>query len=139
MTGRYDDIINLSHPTSVKHARMPLSARAAQFAPFAALTGYGAAIDETGRLTGERIELGEHEKAELDRRLAALIKRGAGANIRITYFVPDRKKNGGHYDVADGVFRRCDEAAKALVMRDGRSFALSDVIIIDGDFSSYDF
>ena len=68
MSGKYDDILHLPHPTSVRHPRMPISERAAIFSPFAALTGHAGAIAETARLTDQKMELDEDAKAELDRR-----------------------------------------------------------------------
>ena len=74
MTGPYDDIINLPHPTSAKHPRMPLSDRAAQFAPFAALSGHSAALVETARLTDQRMELDEDARAALDSKQQLLLE-----------------------------------------------------------------
>ena len=76
MKGKYDDIINLPHPESKKHPRMSLQDRAAQFSPFAALTGHSAAIDETARLTERKLELNEEKKAELDRMWQYLLRKG---------------------------------------------------------------
>ena len=95
--GAYDDIINLQHPTSTKHPRMPMIDRAAQFSPFQALSGYGAAIQETARLTDQRVELTEEEKMLLDEKLRLLLD--TGATGRITDFQPDEKKEGGAYAV----------------------------------------
>ena len=95
--GHYDDIIHLQHPTSPKHPRMPLGDRAAQFAPFAALTGYDAAIKETARLTDSQIELDENAKAELDQMLRQIYDQLPDApSVVITYFEPDRMKSGGY-------------------------------------------
>ena len=91
--GAYDDIIDLPHPTSVRHPRMPMADRAAQFSPFAALVGHGAAIRETARLTDRKIELTEEEKAVLDDKLCLLLDTGGEAVF--TYFLPDEKKDGG--------------------------------------------
>ena len=90
MSGQYDDIIRLPHPDSPKHPRMSLYDRAAQFSPFAALTGHSAAIAETGRLTDQRMELDEYEMARVDaelQRLQELLP--SRSTVSITYFVPD--------------------------------------------------
>ena len=98
MTGPYDDIINLPHPTSAKHPRMPLSDRAAQFAPFAALSGHSAALVETARLTDQRMELDEDARAALDSKQQLLLERiKERPEITVTWFQPDAKKDGGRY------------------------------------------
>ena len=97
-TEKYGDIIHLPHPVSEKHPRMPMQDRAAQFSPFAALTGYEEAIYETGRLTEERAELDEEEKAILDRKQRLLLEKlDELPTLTVTYFVPDEKKSGGAY------------------------------------------
>ena len=94
MTGPYDDIINLPHPTSVKHPRMPLSDRAAQFAPFAALSGHSTALAETARLTDQRMELDEDARAVLDLKQQLLLERiKEQPEIMVTWFQPDEKKD----------------------------------------------
>ena len=116
----YDDIIHLPHHVSRNHPQMPMLDRAAQFAPFAALTGYEAAVGETARLTAERRELDAQEAEELNRRLAALI-----ANLpdrpdaTIEYFVPDDRKSGGAYVTVTGRVRHISVPEKTLVMEDG--------------------
>ena len=93
MTGPYDDIISLPHPTSAKHPRMPLSDRAAQFAPFAALSGHSAALVETARLTDQRMELDEDARAALDSKQQLLLERiKERPEITVTWFQPDAKK-----------------------------------------------
>ena len=93
---KYDDIIGLPHPVSVKHPRMAREDRAAQFSPFAALTGYDAAISETQRLTEKRRELDENKKAELDAKMADLVRQlDEHPTVRITYFKEDDRKDGG--------------------------------------------
>ena len=95
---KYDDIINLPHPVSKKHPQMPLLDRAAQFAPFAALTGYGEALTETARLTDTKIELDEGEIERINAKINYLIDNLETApTVEITYFVPDKKKKGGKY------------------------------------------
>ena len=109
MSGQYDDIIRLPHPDSPRHPRMSLYDRAAQFSPFAALTGHSAAIAETGRLTDQRTELDEYEMARVDaelQRLQELLPSRPTASI--TYFVPDERKNGGSYQTVTGEVKRID-------------------------------
>lgn len=95
---KYDDIINLPHYTSSKRPRMAMIDRAAQFSPFAALTGYDAAVKETARLTEDRVELDEYQKSALNDRLQIVQERLSDTPvISITYFVPDERKSGGAY------------------------------------------
>ena len=134
MTGPYDDILDLPHPTSAKHPRMPLSDRAAQFSPFAALSGHGAAIAETARLTDRRIELDEDAKAVLDRKqklLLALI--AEQPEITVTWFQPDEKKEGGRYVTTTGRLKRIDETRRILRMADRTAIPLEDILAIEGD------
>ena len=99
--GVYDDIINLPHPTSVRYPRMAMIDRAAQFSPFAALTGHGAAIQETARLTEQKVELTEDKKTILDEKLRLLADNGGEAVF--TYFVPDEKRAAGLMSPPQGV------------------------------------
>ena len=100
---RYDDILELPHHVSAVHPPMPLSARAAQFAPFAALTGYGAAVRETERLTDRRVDLDEGERAELEARLQRLLDADSPKPaVTLTWFVPDGRKAGGRYVTRTG-------------------------------------
>ena len=129
-TRRYDDIIDLPHPTSRVHPRMPMLNRAAQFAPFAALTGYGETIREAARLTDRRVELTEAEKAVINEGLTRLLpKLPAGA--RITWFVPDALKDGGRYVTEDVTVRRILPAEGRLLFEDGRSVDLDCVLEIE--------
>ena len=118
-TTKYNDIINLPHPTSSKHPRMSLHDRAAQFSPFAALTGYDSAIKETSRLTDTKIELDEDAKVRLDEQLQ-FIKNNLGEEIEVTftYFVPDEKKSGGEYISHTGIVRKIDEYNRNVIMQD---------------------
>ena len=112
MSGKYDDIIDLPHPTSQNHPRMSLHDRAAQFSPFAALTGHHAAITETGRLTDRRIELDESEIARVDAELQHLQELLPGRpTVSITYFVPDERKDGGSYQTVTSEVKRIDAVA----------------------------
>lgn len=134
MSGKYDDILHLPHPTSAKHPRMPLSDRAAIFSPFAALSGHGAAIAETARLTEQRIELDEDTKAELDRRQAVLTEHiEERPEITVTWFQQDRRKEGGAYLTTTGQLKRLDEIQRVLILTDGTRIPLDDVIGLESE------
>lgn len=134
MTGPYDDIIGLPHHVSNKHSRMKRLDRAAQFSPFAALTGYGAAIEETARRTGERLELDEYEKAVLNGRLQTIAKRlSERPEAAITYFRPDEKKEGGAYVTAAGPVKKLNAYERIVVMADGTRIPIEDIIDIQGE------
>ena len=116
---RYEDIIALPHPTSRKHKRMPILGRAAQFAPFAALTGYEEAVDETARLTEPCAELDEEMQKRLDEALHKLKEKiGEQPEAAITCFVPDEKKPGGSYRCLTGRVRRIDEISREIILTD---------------------
>lgn len=108
---KYDDIIRLSRPVSEKHPRMSMTDRAAQFSPFAALTGYDAAVQETARRTDARIELDEDAKEEIDRRLREL---QPGEPVTVTYFRPDDRKAGGAYLTVTTEFLGFDPIARCI-------------------------
>ena len=131
--GAYDDIIHLSHPTSAKHPRMPMIDRAAQFTPFQALTGYGDAIQETARLTGEKVELTEDEKAVLDEKLRLLADTGNEAAF--TFFQPDGKKSGGVYVTVLGAIKKLDPLEGRLVLADGATIPIDDILEIEDGVS----
>ena len=127
----YDDIIHLPHHVSRNHPQMPLRDRAAQFAPFAALTGYEAAVGETARLTSERRELSSQEAEELNRRLSALIARLPDRpESTVEYFVPDDRKAGGAYVTVTGRVRHISVPERTLVMEDGTVIPLNDIVSI---------
>ena len=129
---KYDDIICLPHPTSSRHPRMAAMDRAAQFSPFAALTGYEEATKETARVTERRHELDEQEKAELDGRLHALWEnRSASPQAAITYFVPDERKAGGAYRTVTGVLHKLDACARRIVLADGTQIPLDEVVRVE--------
>lgn len=117
----YGDIINLPHQKSSVHPHMPVGDRAAQFAPFAALTGYGDVIKETARQTDRKQELSEDEKELLNYKLLlACDLSGERQDITITYFVPDAVKEGGTYHNVSGKIRRVDsDSGGIIVMEDG--------------------
>lgn len=131
ITDPYEDIIQLPHHVSETHPRMSISDRAAQFSPFAALTGYGAAIRETGRLTEKRIELDENSKEILDEKLLLVAGRIKDQpDIAITYFVPDGKKDGGAYVTVRGKAKKIDEYNRAVILTDGMRIPVADIIEI---------
>lgn len=123
---RYSDIINLPHNISKRHPRLSMEQRAAQFSPFAALTGDEEATAETSRLTDEKIELSEEDMEELNRKLQNL----KGEAV-ITYFVRDERKSGGSYVTVKGEVRRIDDYEKAIVMRDGSKILVEDILEIE--------
>ena len=128
MSGKYDDIIDLPHPTSQNHPRMSLHDRAAQFSPFAALTGHHAAIAETGRLTDRRIELDESEIARVDAELQHLQELlPERPTVSITYFVPDERKAGGAYQMIHGTVKRIDAVNGVLLLTDQRTIPITDI------------
>ena len=128
MNNRYDEIINLPHHVSTTRPQMPLSDRAAQFAPFAALTGYDSAIKETGRLTDERIELDEEALTALDRKYQLLIEALDDApEVTITYFQPDERKAGGQYVSATGTVKKVDTFGRRILLQDGTRIPLDSI------------
>ncbi|MCM1200658.1 MAG: YolD-like family protein [Bacteroides fragilis] len=130
--GKYDDIINLPHHESAKHPKMPALDRAAQFLPFAALTGYDAAVRETARLTDYRIELDEMKKEELRGSLQMLRERLAQKpEVIITYFVPDTRKEGGAYLSVRGTIKKIDEAGYRLIMDSGTVIPIEEIYEIE--------
>ena len=120
----YEDIIELPHHVSSRHAPMPMAKRAAQFAPFAALTGYGDAVAETARLTDDRVDLTEEAVGELSRKINEAFQEGL--EIRIVYFVPDEKKSGGAYVETAGKIRKIEWGD--IVLEDGRRIPGENVI-----------
>ncbi len=133
MTRAYDDILKLPRHVSATRPHMPAIDRAAQFSPFAALTGYDAAIKETARLTDERIELDEYMKGALSDRLQIIADRiKEQPEIVITYFQPDAKKDGGAYVTAAGTAKKTDEFERVVVMSNGTVIAIDEIINIDG-------
>lgn len=133
---KYDDIIDLPHPTSRKHPGMSMPERAVQFSPFAALTGYGAVLEEVARPTDRRIELDEYEKAVLDEKLQ-LIREKTGQRTRhlleisVTYFLPDERKEGGAYVQVTGHVKKTDGYAHTIVMEDGTRIPIEEILEIE--------
>ena len=133
MMKTYDDIIHLPHHVSTKHPHMALLDRAAQFSPFAALIGHGAAIKETARLTDERVELDEYMKNVLNDKLQTIAERLKDKpEIMITYFRPDEKKNGGAYVTVMGTVKKLDAYERVVVMTDRQEIPMDDIVDIEG-------
>lgn len=130
----YDDIIVLPNPTSKTHPCMSLYDRAAQFSPFAALTGYDAAIKETARLTTDKLELSEDTIAKLNEQLNMINENiGAEPFVEITYFVPDDKKSGGAYISHSGVIKKIDKYEHTVIMTDKTSIPIEQISKIRGE------
>ena len=128
---RYDDIIGLPHHRSKTHPHMSVADRAAQFAPFAALTGYGDAVEETERYTEEKLEPDADRLAELDERLCELLQHlDERPKVRVTYFVKDEKKTGGRYVTQSFVIRKVDTYAKILVTEE-KNIPLQDIFWLE--------
>lgn len=125
---KYGDIINLPHHVSRTHPQMSMIDRAAQFSPFAALTGYGDAIDEAARHTQERIELDEDELLEIERRLREAY--AIGVPVEITHFVPDDQKDGGAYIETSGLIKKLDPINQTVRMADGESIDIEDILTV---------
>ena len=137
MSAKYEDIINLPHHVSKTRPQMPMSDRAAQFAPFAALTGYDSAIKETGRLTDNRIELDEEALTALSMKLQFLMDAiDEEPDVEITYFKPDERKAGGSYLKITGIVKKLDEYERVLVLISGQKIKLDDIMDVSGDVFS---
>ena len=126
--GKYDAIIDHPHHVSSVHPQMSMINRAAQFSPFAALTGYDAQIAETARLTDRRIELTEAEEAEISNALGRLEK---GDTVELTYFVPDKRKAGGRYVTERVTVKQLVPTEGMVVLTDGRSVEMSAIIEVE--------
>ena len=133
-THRYDDIINLPHPDPRHHPRMPMEKRAAQFSPFAALTGHEDAIHETARLTDKKMELDEYMKAILDYKLQEINERkDPHREVSFTWFQRDRKKAGGRYTVSTCAVKKIDGVFRKIILMDGQEIFIDDIRWIEAD------
>ena len=127
----YEDIINLPHHISKKYPRMSLEARSAQFAPYAALTGYDEVLAETARITNARIEIDENLKTIIDSKLQIIREKIKNKpQISVVYFVPDLKKNGGKYVTVNGNVKKIDEYRNVLVLDDNTEIEIEEIIDI---------
>lgn len=137
MNRKYNEIMGLPHHVSKTRPQMPMSDRAAQFAPFAALTGYDAAIKETGRLTVERTELDVEALSALDMKYQLLMEAlDETPEVTITYFQPDERKAGGKYVSAVGAVKKIDDFERRITMQDGAKIPMDDVLSIEGELFS---
>jgi len=127
----YEDIIHLPHHVSKKRKHMSQHDRACQFAPFAALTGYDAAVEETARRTDQRVELDECEKQLLNARLQVIQQHlGQNFQVSITYFVPDKQKSGGAYHTETGVVKKILLTEQLLEMSSGTTISVDDILSV---------
>ena len=134
MSSRYDDMIYMQNPTPTCKPRMSLYERAAQFSPFAALTGYEDAVEETARLTDTRLELSEDMKTILNEKMQMIVDNlDSEPIVTITYFVPDKKKSGGAYVDATGVVKEIDEYERCIVMTDKKKIPIEQIRAIEGE------
>ena len=130
---QYDDIINLPHHQSATRPHMSNYDRAAQFSPFAALTGHEAAIKETARQTDEKLMLSDEAIAELNEKLNLIAEAiGTQQRVRITYFVPDNKKAGA-YITCSGCVKKFDEYEHTVIMEDKTVIPIEQISDIDGE------
>jgi hypothetical protein len=133
MTGKYDDIIGLPHHVSLRYKHMARANRAAQFAPFAALTGYEEAVEETARLTDAEAEVTESRREHINLCLNILQENiKARPHVRILHFRPDDKKTGGAYVTAAGEVRHIDAGTREVIFADGRRLAVDSIYQISG-------
>ena len=129
---KYGDIIDLPHYQSINRPHMSLHDRAAQFAPFAALRGYDDEIDEAARLTDRQVELNEEQIALINRQICRLMENIRSApKVKITYFVPDEKKEGGKYTTIEACIRRIDAVEKQIILTTNRSIPIDSVLSIE--------
>ena len=128
----YADIINMPHYTSPTRARMAISDRAAQFSPFAALTGYDSAVREAGRLTDRKIELTEDMKSIINEKLH-ILREGLDQKLGvvITYFVPDGRKEGGEYVTVSGIVKDINEYERTVILLDKTEIPIDDILEIE--------
>ena len=142
----YADILHLAHHQAANRKHMSMHDRAAQFSPFAALTGFDGVIAETGRLTDHKIELSENEKVLLDQKLNLIdeaVRAGQHPEITVLYFIPDARKTGGSYQEHTGSVRQIDPIERAIVFlatndrSAGMKIAIDDVKEIHGELVDY--
>lgn len=134
MTGPYDDIINMPHHVSASRPRMSMIDRAAQFSPFAALSGYGEAVAETARLTDRKIEIDETDQAILDMKQRILMEAiSEHPLITVTYFKKDERKAGGKYLTVRGELKKIDEYERTIILATGEQIGFDDVYDISSD------
>lgn len=139
MNSKYENMLDMPHYEPRNHPRMTMEQRAAQFAPFAALTGYSAAIAETGRLTGSRVVLEEDDLQALDRRMSYLKEHLKDCpEVEFTYFKPDALKDGGEYVTVTGTVKKIDEPSGTVFLTSGERIPASDILDLDGEIFVFD-
>ena len=132
--GSYEDIIDLPHHVSPTRPQMPMADRAAQFSPFAALTGYDDEIKETARLTDDMIEMNEESLNMLNMKFQMLIDRlNDKPKVIFTYFQPDERKDGGAFLTIEGVVKKVDVFERIVILQDGTKLQMDNVLDIDGE------
>lgn len=132
MKNPYEDMMELPHHVSSKRPQMPMSDRAAQFSPFAALVGYDAAIKEAGRLTDERIEPEEDRLNELNMKFRLIKEHLADEpEVSLSYFEPDERKAGGRYLEISGTVKKIDDFERSLTMKDGTKISIDDILTVE--------
>ena len=137
MSGKYDDIINLPHHVSETHPQMSMRNRAAQFSPFAALSGHSDAIHETARYTGDFQGVDESNVEALNQKIAMILdKINEHPQITVTYFKPDEKKEGGSYTLKTGNIKRVDDYEHVLQFTDNEKIPIQSIFNIDGEMFS---
>ena len=134
MKKQYDDILHLPHHVSKIRPQMSMQDRAAQFSPFAALTGYDAAIKETGRLTVGKVEMDEEALSTLNTKFRILVdSMNDKPEVTFTYFKPDKRKAGGAYVEVTGMVKKIDDFERLIVMQDGTKLPMDDILDIEGE------
>ena len=137
MSGKYDDIINLPHHVSETHPQMSMRNRAAQFSPFAALSGHSDAIHETARYTDDFQGVDESNVEALNQKIAMILdKINEHPQITITYFKPDEKKEGGSYTLKMGNIKRVEDYEHVLQFPDNEKIPIQSIFNIDGEMFS---
>ena len=131
MADDYRDIMDMPHHVSKSRPQMPMRNRAAQFAPFAALTGYEEAVRESARLTESKAEICEDDAEELNKKIRLIGERiAAEPYCEVTYFVPDKQKSGGEYITVSGNVRFIEEATRQMIFCDGLHIPIDDIVKI---------
>ena len=131
MNEKYERIVGLPHKQSTKRKHMSLYDRAAQFAPFAALTGYESSIQERSRLTARRLELDDYEIERINYKLQTVAENLGRMRVAITYFIPDSRKSGGAYVTKTDTVKKIDEYTKTLIMTDKTAIPIEEIINVE--------
>lgn len=128
----YDDIINMEHHVSTKHPQMSLHDRSAQFAPFAALVGFDDMVEETARIVDKKIEVNEEQKEKLDLKLKEIKQKiNLKPIVTITYFVPDKFKEGGKYVTVTEKIKKIDEYKKQIILENNIQILINEILEIE--------